>query len=453
MSLSVVILAGGQGTRMKSTLPKLLHKLAGKPILEHVLKTVAGLKPDQTIVVYGHKGAELKAAFAHFPNLIWVEQKAQLGSGHAALQALSSLKKTDAEKTLILAGDGPLIRLETLQKLIQATSGGALALVTHLVEDPKGLGRIVRDKAGKVLKIVEEKDATLEQKTIQEINPSIYCVDNTFLHQSLPQLTAHNAQQEYYLTDILALAVAKHKPIQTVSAEYAWEVQAINDKIQLAAVERIYQREEAKRWMAEGVTLMDSARLDIRGDLSIGHDVSIDVNVILEGHVRIGNGVSIGANTYIKDSVLLDNVIIKSNCVIENATLAKGAVVGPFARLRPGTALQENARVGNFVEIKNAEVGKNSKINHLSYVGDAVVGSNVNIGAGVITCNYDGVQKHKTVIGDEAFIGSNAQLIAPLNIGAGVTIGAGTTVTKDVPEYHLIHNRIQHRMVEKTIKE
>lgn len=448
MSLSVVILAAGQGTRMCSSLPKMLHKLAGKPLLEHTVRTAIRLNPDRIIIVYGHHGEELKAAFARFPELLWVKQETQLGTGHAALQALPLLRDISG-KVLLLPGDNPLIQLKTLKKLIDSTKDNSLALVTQIVENPKGLGRIIRNPTGEVLGIVEEKDATVEQKTLTEIASAMYCVPNTFLQKALTNITAQNAQQEYYLTDIVALAVAEHYYVYTVSPEYVWEVQGVNDKRQLAVAERIWQQNEAYRLMELGLTLMDPMRFDVRGDISIGHDVMIDSNVILEGTVTIGNHVEIGPNTYIKDSIILDHVIIKSHCVIENATIGASSVVGPFARLRPGTELQEMVHIGNFVEIKNTKVGMGSKINHLSYMGDADIGSKVNIGAGAITCNYDGTLKHQTIIGDHAFIGSDVQLIAPVRIGAKATVGAGATITKDVPENYLIHNQIQHRSIEK----
>ena len=449
MSLSVVILAAGQGARMHSALPKMLHKLAGKPLLEHILRTVTLLKPHRIVVVYGHKGAELKSAFAHFKEIIWVEQAEQLGTGHAALQALPFLKANDSGKVLLLPGDNPLIQVSTLKRLIAETEINSLALITQVVDNPVGLGRIIRNSEGDVVGIVEEKDASTEQKRLKEINSGIYCVANMFLNKALPTLTAHNAQQDYYLTDMIALAVAEHHSVHTVFPDHVWEVQGVNDKIQLAALERIWQKNEASKWMVLGLTLMDPMRFDVRGDVSIGHDVIIDSNVILEGTVTIGNHVEIGPNTIIKDSVILDHVVIKSHCVIDNAIIGKASVVGPFARLRPGTELKDKVHIGNFVEIKNTQVGTESKINHLSYMGDSVIGSQVNVGAGVITCNYDGKLKHQTVIGDHAFIGSDVQLIAPVTIGAGVTVGAGTTITKDVPENYLIHNHVQHRSVEK----
>jgi bifunctional UDP-N-acetylglucosamine pyrophosphorylase/glucosamine-1-phosphate N-acetyltransferase len=452
MSLSIVILAAGQGTRMCCALPKLLNKLAGKPILEHLLKTVGQVNPTRIIVVYGYKGEELKKAFAHFSEIVWVEQKQQLGSGHAALQALPFLKGKENDKVLLLAGDNPLISQETLKKLLDASEQSDFCLLTHMLENPNGLGRIIRNTQGKVEAIIEEKDATAEQKKIKEINASVYCVGNGFLQSALAKITAHNAQKEYYLTDLVTLAVNENKTVETVSPKHDFEVQGINDKIQLAALERVCQAQEALKWMQKGLTLRDPARFDVRGEVSIGQDVIIDVNVILEGNVKIGNDVSIGPNTYIKDSVILDKVIIKANCVIENAIIGEESIVGPFARLRPGAQLEEKVHIGNFVEVKNSTIGIGSKINHLAYIGDAKIGTCVNIGAGVITCNYDGELKHQTVIGDHAFIGSDTQLIAPVTIGHGVTVGAGTTITKDIPSNYLVHNRIEHRIIEKQPK-
>lgn len=452
MSFSIVILAAGQGTRMRSASPKLLHKLAGKPILEHLLRTAAKLNPTRVIVVYGHKGEELKKAFLDFPEIVWVEQKQQLGSGHAALQALPFLGGQEDDKVVLLAGDNPLISVATLKKLLDASQTADFCLLTHTLENPSGLGRIIRNTQGKVEAIIEEKDATETQKKIKEINTVMCCALNGFLQKTLPKIKAQNAQKEYYLTDLVALAAKDNQRIETISPDQDFEVQGINDKIQLAAAERAYQQQVAIKWMQQGVTLLDPARFDVRGEVSIGQDVIIDINVILEGNVKIGDQVSIGPNTTIKDSIILDNVIIKANCVIENAIIGDASVIGPFARLRPGTQLDQKVHIGNFVEVKNATVGMGSKINHLAYIGDATIGKGVNIGAGVITCNYDGELKHQTIIEDQAFIGSDTQLIAPVTIGQGVTVGAGSTITKNVPSNYLVHNRIEHRIIEKQPK-
>lgn len=452
MSLSVIVLAAGQGTRMRSHKPKMLHSIAGKSILSRILSTIQQLKPQKLILVHGYQGEQLKNAF-QAEDIIWVEQQEQKGTGHAALQALPFMGENKVtDRVLIFYGDIPLISSETLKDILHATAENQLGLVTLLTEDPSGLGRIVRDEKGNVLKIVEEKDASFEEKKIKEINTGFFVLPKNLLMKWLPQLTPQNAQQEYYLSDLIALAVAEGITISTVFPKKDWEVLGVNTKVQLADLERLFQKEQAIKLMTEGVTLLDPARFDLRGDITVGADVVIDVNVILEGHLVIGNNVYIGPNVYIKDAIIKDNVRILANSVIEEASIESGCLIGPFARVRPGTELGQNVHVGNFVEIKNSNIGSQSKMNHLSYIGDARVGSHVNIGAGTITCNYDGKEKHKTVIGDRTFIGSDTQLIAPITIGNDVTIGAGTTVVKDVPAHCLIHNRVEHRRVAKEQK-
>ncbi len=445
MSLSVVVLAAGQGVRMHSALPKVLHPIGGKAIIEHILSTVSKLNNPRIVVVYGAKGEQLQAALAHHQHLSWAAQEQQLGTGHAALQALSYL--ADSDRVLILYGDVPLISEKTLTELLTSTPKDGIGLITVQLENPTGLGRIVRDSAGKLQRVVEEKDATAEEKKLTEINCGFFLVPKQYLQQWLPKLSSQNAQKEYYLTDILTRANEQGVSITTVSPEYSWEVMGVNDKCQLAELERIYQWQQAKKLMQQGVMLLDPARFDVRGNVQVGQEVVIDANVILSGQVSLGSSVKIGPNVMIKDTVIEEGAEILANSVIENATIGKGCVIGPFARIRPGTVLAEKSRIGNFVEIKNATVGTQSKINHLSYIGDATIGNKVNIGAGTITCNFDGKQKHQTVIGDHVSIGSDTQLIAPVTVGEGVTIGAGTTVTKDVPAKHLIHNRVEQRII------
>lgn len=451
MNLSVVILAAGQGQRMRSSLPKVLHPIGGISILGRIISTVSQINPKQIVIVQGHQGDQLKAAFSQNQELTWVEQTKQLGTGHAVLQALPKIASVD--RVLVLYGDVPLISVETLTRLLENTQKNEVGFISVVMQDPTGFGRVLRDAQGRVIRVVEDKEATLEEKKIQEINAGFFVVPKTGLEKWLPKLTAENTQQEFYLPEIIPMAFSEGVAVKTVSPQHWYEVTGINDKIQLAELERLFQKEQAIKFMRAGVTLLDPARFDIRGEASIGKDVVIDINVILEGRVILGNNVVIGPNVYLKDVIVQDNVQILANSCLEGATVSSGCIIGPFARLRPGTALAENARIGNFVEIKNSIIGAESKINHLSYVGDASVGREVNIGAGTITCNYDGEKKHKTIIEDRVFIGSDTQLIAPVTVGEGVTIGAGTTVLRDVPPYSLFHNRIQHRSVANWSKE
>ena len=438
MNLGVVILAAGQGKRMRSQLPKVLHKLGGKPLLAHVLACAAELQPERRVVVYGHGGELVPAAFTGW-RLDWVEQEQQLGTGHAVLQALPALQET--AKVLVLYGDVPLIRAETLRSLVAATESTPLALLTARLDDPTGYGRIIRDPQQRVLRIVEHKDASPEQLANREVNTGILCCERRLLSDWLCRIDTDNVQGEHYLTDIVGLAVHDGYEVATILATDPVEVTGINDRCQLAAVERIFQARQAERLMRAGVTLMDPARFDLRGSLEVGRDLVIDVNVVLEGEVSLGDGVHIGANTVIRNSRLGPDVQILENCVIEGATIASGSRIGPFTRIRPDTELSEQVHLGNFVEVKKSKVGRGSKINHLSYVGDTTVGSAVNIGAGTITCNYDGANKYQTIIGDRAFIGSDTQLIAPVEVGAGATIGAGSTITRDVPPEQLTLSR------------
>lgn len=444
--LSVVILAAGKGTRMKSVLPKVMQPLAGRPLLRHVVDTAQALSARRTLIVHGHGGDLVQNAFAG-TGLLWAEQAEQKGTGHAVQMALPQLPATGS--TLILYGDVPLTTAATLHRLIGLVGDDrVMGLITLVMDNPTGYGRIVRDATGQVQRIVEQKDANDAEKQIREVNTGIFCVPNALLHKWLPALNNNNAQGEYYLTDIIAMAAAEKVRIETVQPAQSWEVDGINDKLQLAALERVYQRVQADALMRAGVTLIDPARLDVRGSITHGMDVHIEPNVIFEGRVVLGNNVRIGANCQLKDCGIGDNVVIKPNSLIDEATVGAGAEIGPFARLRPGTVLAENVHIGNFVETKKALIGKGSKANHLAYLGDAEIGSGVNIGAGTITCNYDGVNKHLTTIGDNAFIGTNTSLIAPVTVGAGATTGAGSAISKNVPDNTLAVARGKQVVIE-----
>ena len=440
MKLGVVILAAGQGTRMKSELPKVLHPLAGLPLLGHVAAAARDVGAACIVVVYGHGGKQVPSAFAD-ADLQWVEQAEQLGTGHAVQQALPSMAEMD--RVLVLYGDVPLTSAETLQALLRAAEGSPLALLTVTLEDATGYGRIVRDQNGRVSRIVEQKDASAEQLAIGEINTGIMVVDRAALQRWLAKLDNDNAQGEFYLTDIVAMATAEGAHVRSAQPADSYEVMGVNDRLQLAVLERRYQQLAAQRLMRGGVTLRDPARFDLRGVLHAGQDVDVDVNVLIEGEVSLGNGVHIGANSGIRDSRIGDGVRILENCVIEQAVIGENSRIGPFSRIRPETELAPNVHVGNFVEIKKTQVDEGSKINHLSYVGDSIIGRSVNIGAGTITCNYDGANKHQTIIGDDAFIGSDTQLVAPVKVGAGATIGAGSTITRDVQPGALALSRVQ----------
>ncbi len=430
MNLHVVVLAAGQGTRMKSRRPKVLQPIAGRPLLGHVLHMAAHLAPKQIHVVYGHGGDQVRSAFAdHTVN--WVEQAEQLGTGHAVDRAMPSIP--DDAMVLVLYGDVPLIRSVTMQRLIAAASEG-LALLTVTLDEPEGYGRILRDASGAVHAIVEQKDASPEECAITEVNTGFLAAPAHLLRGWLAGLDCENAQGEYYLTDCVAASVAQGHPVATVTTEDTVEVLGVNDRIQLAHLERHYQAREALKLLHGGLTILDPARFDVRGSLKHGMDCVIDVNCLFQGEVKLGHDVVIGPNCVLEDVVIGDGARIEANSHLVGATVGANAQVGPYARLRPGTQLAAGAKVGNFVETKNAVVGLGSKINHLSYVGDAELGTGVNIGAGTITCNYDGVNKHKTVIGDGAFVGSNSALVAPVTIGAQATIGAGSTISHDAPE-------------------
>ncbi len=438
MSLSIIILAAGQGTRMYSELPKVLHQLAGKSLLEHVHHTASMLETRGIHIIYGYGGDQLIEEHSHL-DVDWVEQKEQLGTGHAVKQALPNIP--DKDLVLVLYGDVPLITNETLSDLVNAAEETTFSLLTTFVEDPRGYGRIVRNKNDEVSRIVEEKDASKDEKKIREINTGMMVVNGKALKQWVEKLEDNNAQSEFYLTDVIEMAVNDGIKVNAVQPYSEVEIRGVNDRAQLAELERYYQLIQAHQLMRRGITIMDPGRFDLRGDLEIDSDCYIDINVILEGRLKIGSGVRIGANCIIKDTIIDDNVEILPNSVIENAVIGKACRIGPFARIRPETVLNENVHIGNFVEIKKSVVGSGSKVNHLSYIGDSEVGTNTNIGAGVITCNYDGANKHKTIIGDNVFIGSDVQLVAPVSVSSGATIAAGTTITKDVAENELALSR------------
>ena len=439
MKITTIILAAGKGTRMCSAIPKVLHKIANRPLLRHVYDMSYQLNNNVIKIVYGH-GANLVRKVLADIDVSWVEQKQQLGTGHAVQQVSDQI--SDSDIVLILYGDVPLLKLSTVKGLLANVSDKTLALLTVKLKNPTGYGRIVRDSSGKVTKIVEEKDASITEKEIVEGNTGIMAVEGNKLKKWLNQLSNDNAQGEYYLTDIIEMAVADQITIITTQPESVDEVLGVNNRIQLSHLERVYQQEQAIMLMERGVTLMDPARFDLRGTIvKLGIDIVCDVNVIIEGENSIGNNVIIGANTHIKNSIIGDNVEILANCIIENSVVGQGSKIGPYARLRPETVLAENVHIGNFVELKKSTVASFSKINHLSYIGDATVGAQVNIGAGTITCNYDGVNKFRTIIEDGAFIGSDTQLIAPVTVGKNATIGAGSTITRDSPENQLTLSR------------
>lgn len=437
MTTKIIVLAAGKGTRMKSAKPKVLHHVAGKSMLAHVLDGVNTLNPVSTTVVIGHGSEQVKSEITH--PVEWAMQTEQLGTGHAVQQALPFID--DEDIVVIAYGDVPLTRPETFAALHDVCNANTLGLLTVLVDDATGYGRIVRDANNKVTGIVEQKDATPEQLAITEYNSGMLSVQGGRLKDFLGRIDNNNAQGEYYLTDIFALAVADGNSIETVHPEYEWEVAGVNSRVQLAELERIHQSNQATLLMENGVTLRDPARIDVRGPVETGNDIEIDVNVVLCGSNTIGSNVRIGANCVITDSVIGAGTVIEPNSVLENAVLGEGCTVGPFARLRPEAVLADKARIGNFVEIKKANIGEGSKVNHLSYVGDAEVGTNVNVGAGTITCNYDGANKHRTVMEDDVFIGSNSALVAPVTIGKGATVGAGSTITRDVSDDKLAVTR------------
>lgn len=442
--LSVVILAAGKGTRMYSDLPKVLHKVAGKPMVKHVIDTAKQLSADPIHLIYGHGADLLKERLANEP-VNWVFQAEQLGTGHAMQQAAPFFK--DDENIVMLYGDAPLITKETLEKLIAAKPENGIALLTVKLDNPTGYGRIIREN-GSVVAIVEQKDANPEQLKITEVNTGVMVSDGASFKKWLARLDNNNAQGEYYMTDVIGLANQDGFQVAAVTADDIMEVEGANNRLQLNALERYYQRKQAKALLLAGVSLADPERFDLRGELVHGKDCEIDINVIIEGKVTLGNNVRIGAGAVLKNVTLHDNVEIKPYSVLEDSIIGESADVGPFARLRPGAELAAKAHVGNFVEIKKSVIGEGSKVGHLTYIGDAEVGANVNVGAGVITCNYDGANKFKTIIGDDVFVGSDSQLVAPVTIEKGATIGAGSTITKNVAENELVITRVPQRHIQ-----
>lgn len=442
MSLHVVILAAGKGTRMASALPKVLHPLAGKPMLQHVVETATQLSPEKIHVIVGHESERVKSTLDSLP-VNWIYQAEQLGTGHAVRLALPELD--NAQQVLVLYGDVPLINVQTLQQLVSEPQ--QLRLLTAELANPTGLGRILRDPQQHITGIIEEKDANPQQRLINEIFTGILSTPAHALQQWLPQLSNDNAQAEYYLTDIVSMALHDGTAVSALTTRNVMEIQGVNDRWQLSVLERLFQQQQVEALAKTGVSFADPARVDIRGDLHCGQDVSIDANVIFSGNVALGNNVSIGANCVLHNVSIADNTTVHPFCHLDNCTLGDNTTVGPYARLRPGAVLRSGAKVGNFVEVKKAIIGKNSKVNHLSYIGDATLGENVNVGAGTITCNYDGVNKHQTIIEDGAFIGSDTQLVAPVTIGKNATIGAGSTVRKDAPAEQLTLNDSKQKTI------
>ena len=438
--MNVVILAAGPGTRMHSSTPKVLHRLAGRAMLTYVFDTAKQLSPEVICVVYGHGGERVRQAVEE-NGVVWVMQEPQLGTGHAVMQAAPHLD--ERWPTLVLYGDVPLIRAETLKRLVQATGKG-LGLLTATLDGPSGYGRILRN-GKKVVGIVEEKDANSRQRALREINTGIVVAPTKKLKSWLAKLQNNNAQKEYYLTDIVALATKDRVPVTAIPAGTAWEALGVNSRAQLAELERVYQRKLAASLLEQGVALADPSRCDVRGSLACGRDVAIDVNCVFEGEVKLGDGVSVGANCVLKDVTVGPGTRVEPFCHLENADIGADCRIGPYARIRPGTRtrLADGVHIGNFVEVKASSIGAGSKANHLSYIGDSEVGRNVNVGAGTIVCNYDGANKHRTVIEDDVFIGSGTQLVAPVRVGRGATLGAGTTLTKDAPAGELTLSRVK----------
>jgi len=444
MRLEVIVLAAGEGTRMQSSIPKVLHVVGGRPLLEHVLNVASDLSPDTLNVVIGHGGAEVKARI-EAPDVAWVDQAERKGTGHAVIQAMDNVDPSAT--VLVLYGDVPLIEKTTLEQCIAAASDG-IGIVTVEMSDPKGLGRILRGADGRISAIIEEQDATEQQRTIKEVNTGILAASNATLAPLLASIETHNSQGEYYLTDVISLAASSGTQVTGVNAICPEEVQGINDHIQLAAVERHFQRREAERLMVSGVTLADPARLDLRGTLTAGRDCFIDINVVIEGTVAIGDNVSIGPGCVVTDSELADGVVVEAHSVVEGAIVGSRCRLGPFARVRPGTELAEGARIGNFVETKKAIIGAGTKANHLAYLGDSTIGAECNIGAGTVTCNYDGVDKNETHIGDGVFVGTNSTLVAPLTIDEGAYVAAGSTITSKVDSEDLAVGRARQRNIQ-----
>ncbi len=438
MNLSIIILAAGQGTRMCSARPKVLHPLAGRPLLAHVIDTARELQPTDIHVVIGHGAEQVQRDFAD-TDIQWALQAEQLGTGHAVAQAMPAIP--DGNCVLVMYGDVPLVSRATLEPLCSLAEQGMAALLTAELDDPSGYGRILHHADGSICGIVEQKDASASERALKEINTGFVAAPAARLRRWVAALDNNNAQGEFYLTDVIARAVTEGTSVRGMMADDITEVLGINDRKQLAVQERCYQQRQAERCLQAGVTLADPARFDLRGTLTAGEDVLIDVNAVLEGSIVLGNRVSIGPNVVLRNATVGDDVTILANCVIEDAEIGSHSRIGPFARLRPETRLSTNTRIGNFVEIKKSDVGEGSKVNHLSYIGDTSIGTDVNIGAGTITCNYDGANKHRTIIGDRVFIGSNTQLVAPVEVKEGATIGAGSTITRDVEANELALSR------------
>lgn len=444
MGLKIIILAAGQSRRMRTQFPKVLHQLGGVPILERIHQTASALSPEEIFIVCGHEGARVQQELSYL-KATWVEQAERLGTGHAVAQVLPKLN--DDDHVLVVVGDIPLITSETLRALASCDPQQCLGVITTEMPDPTGLGRILRDSNDEMIGIVEHRDATEKQRKIREVNTGIMMMPVKKLREWIPKLGNDNAQQEYYLTDCIAMAVAEKMSVQGVISPNYKELLGINDRVQLAALERIYQTQLTTKLMQEGVSFQDPARFDCRGELTAAEDVFIDVNVIIEGKVELERDVRVGPGCVLKDCKIAEGTVIRPYTVIDGAEVGQQCLLGPFARIRPGTELKNEVSIGNFVEIKKSTIGENTKISHLSYMGDSVVGKNVNVGAGTITCNYDGVNKHQTVIEDSVFIGSDTQLIAPVTIGTGAVIAAGTTVTKDAPAQQLTISRVEQRSI------
>ncbi len=447
--LNIVILAAGLGKRMQSDLPKVLHPLAGKPMLAHVLDSARQLGPDRIAIVVGHGAERVREAFADQADLVFVVQSPQQGTGHAVQQAVPSLVQDggDQDATLVLYGDVPLVQSTTLQRLLQARGAG-MAVLTETLPDPSGYGRIVRDANGQVARIVEHKDATPQEQAIQEVNTGILAAPTANLKDWLTRISNDNAQGEYYLTDIVALSVQDGVAVGAAQADAAWETLGVNSRLQQAQLERAWQGEQARRLLEQGVTLADPARFDVRGTLECGRDVYIDVGCVFEGKVQLADGVRVGPHCVLRDVQVGQGTQIDAFSHVHDASVGAGARIGPYARLRPGAQVGDQAHVGNFVEIKKSQLGDGAKVNHLAYIGDAQIGARVNIGAGTITCNYDGVNKFQTIIEDDAFIGSDTQLVAPVRVGKGATLGAGTTLTKDAPAGELTLSRVAQKTLQ-----
>ena len=443
--LNVIILAAGIGKRMQSSLPKVLHALAGVPLLLHVIKTARSLEPHKICIVIGHGGERIKQTITG-DDLTWAEQEHQLGTGHAVMQAQPHLDVDGL--TLILYGDVPLVKADTLQKLLDISKEKYCALLTSTIENPSGYGRILRNaETNAITRIIEQKDASEEQQKICEINTGIMAIPNRYLHAWLPRIDNKNAQSEYYLTDIIEIAAEEAIAVKSAQPADFWEIMGVNNKYQLAELERIYQKEKARVLLDQGTTLMDPARIEVRGELTCGSDVYIDINCIFEGTVKLGNGVHVGPHSILRNVTVAAGTHIAPYSLVEDAQIGENCKIGPFARIRPGTKLLDEVHIGNFVEVKNSLIAIGSKANHLSYIGDSEVGERVNIGAGTITCNYDGANKYRTIIEDDVFIGSDTQLIAPVKVSRGSTIGAGSTITRDTPEDALTLSRVKQESV------